>query len=184
MSSLVLIQHNIEALAKARSAIVELSTADYRRQSEQVFTASAGSHIRHIIEHYQQFIIGIPKKYIDYDQRRRDDKIEQDSKEAIAVIGELENHFKQLADDIKEGVLDEQLPLQVSHSTSTQGMSSVLVNSTLSRELLFLHSHMVHHCALIVVILEYHGVRIDNKLLGIAPSTQIYLGKDNSLNLR
>jgi hypothetical protein len=50
------------------------------------------------------------------------------------------------------------------------GEYEFIVGSTISRELIFLASHAVHHCAILRPYCEANGILID-EYFGIAPST-------------
>lgn len=160
-----LVTNNITALERAQAVIKHLPEAVFTDKSEAAFSASVGEHFRHIIEHYQQFLDGWRAGLVDYDRRARNAQLETNMASARAAISDLCLRFRALPDD-----LDLSQPVAVCNSDNSQ-----MLPSSLSRELLFLHSHSVHHFAIIVLILKQRGISIDENL-GFAPSTLTHRG--------
>ncbi len=126
--------------------------------------SSAGAHLRHVIEHYQCFVEGLPAGRIDYDARRRDVTIETSTVRAIAVLHDLARDL----DQVRALPLDRSVMVQM--RCAADEPTETWAASTAGRELQFLVSHAVHHYALIRMLLERDGVAVEADF-GIAPST-------------
>ena len=159
-----LIMNNIAALTHALTVIEGLPEGVFADQSEASFSASVGEHFRHIIEHYQLFLAGLPIGLVDYDSRPRNAQLETDPANARASIQNLCQRLRDLS------AADPNQPLMVRCCTALETAEEAPVPSCVSRELVFLHSHSVHHFALITLILKRHGLTVDANF-GIAPAT-------------
>ena len=172
MSTLnLIIEDNISALRQAAASIAKIADNIYKKPGENFFKSSVGCHFRHIIEHYTEFFKGLDSLRIDYDNRQRITEIEQNKQVAIASIEQIIDELQRLKDN-------EDASVSI-HSSSSVASETSFIASNLSRELLFLHSHLVHHFALIDIILKFFRVNVMTDL-GIAPSTQKYLSKINT----
>lgn len=130
--------------------------------------ASAGAHLRHVIDCYRCFLGGLESRKVDYDARERDRRIETDRDVAAGAIAQIIDRLQGLTDSVLE--LDVQI--QVDTAAWEQG-KDLWTRSTGARELQFLLSHTVHHYALIALILRGHGFDPGNEF-GVAPSTLEY----------
>jgi hypothetical protein len=119
-----------------------------------------GAHFRHVFDHYQVLLGGLAGGRIDYDARRRDPRLERERGYAIDVALGLRNQLSHLTAEMGSR------PLQVSTRSLADEEEPDWSGSTVRRELQFLVSHTVHHCALIKQILRQHGLRGRN---GIRP---------------
>ena len=177
-----IIQHNIELLSELKASVFSLNEDQYQKVDKPIFTSSVGAHVRHALEHYLQLLAGLDADgWIDYDLRKRDIRIERDQQYAGLMILEIQNRCQQL--------IDQQLQhqhIKVYHCTSldqqqtAEQKQSDFVESTLHRELLFLHSHTIHHQALIMIILRHLNIPVDRDF-GVAPSTQLYQKQKSAL---
>lgn len=164
-----LVADNIELLSSADALIEPLSEEEFNQTFEPYFVSSLGKHLRHIIDHYLTFFTELNNSVIDYDQRQRITKLE-------SCPATARDHLQTLIQQLND--LPKQFPqnhtVSVTMSTSSdckQDRQPVL--SSLSRELMFLHSHTVHHFALMSVQIQMLDKKIDDQF-GVAPSTQIY----------
>lgn len=147
--------------------MLKADTADFLFHSSfKGSTSKVSDHIRHVVDHYLILIHaadGQRQACIDYDKRARDVSIAQNisvAKEILLQVIEQLNKFTELSSDH---------PLTVTYSTSLNE-DSVKTPSSLGRELQFIHSHTIHHLALISMIARSHDIPLP-KDLGIAPST-------------
>ncbi len=124
--------------------------------------ASIGGHCRHIIDFYLAFFKGLKDQKIDYDQRERNKQVENNIGKAISKLELMSSNLQQV----------NQAPdLKLSVSVSTDPAISIMHGqSTLVRELQFIHSHSTHHMAIISIILRINGIMPDENF-GKAPST-------------
>jgi len=126
-------------------------------------TGSIGGHFRHNLDFVTVFLNGITTRQINYNLRERNLRVENDRTYAIKRIEFAIRRLESLTDEIL-GCL---VFVRSEVDTSSWLRSSVL------RELEFLHSHTVHHHALIAEKLAGLGVTI-TKDFGAAPSTLEY----------
>ena len=123
-----------------------------------------GAQYRHVVEHYQCLLAGVPNGRVDYDARRRDPTVEISRREARALTLWLR----------AELVTVENVPLSRSIAVQMRSTSDAeqaeWTESTFGRELQFLVSHTVHHFALIKLLLAGDAVDLPTEL-GMAPST-------------
>ena len=105
---------------------------------------------------------------VDYDERERESRIENDREYAVGVTCRIMQQLEQIRPD------GGARPLQVKLDCGGQEDQDNWSESSVARELQFLAGHTIHHYALIAVIL-----RLENKEpaegFGVAPSTLKYL---------
>lgn len=126
--------------------------------------ASIGGHYRHCLDHYACLLRGIDRGVIDYDDRGRDTLVECDLSVALRSTHELRASILQLGDAGHDGSVIVRCKIDYRHEATQE------VGSTLSRELMYVVAHGVHHFALIAMM-----ARVQNLVLppdfGVAPST-------------
>lgn len=126
--------------------------------------SSIGQHFRHIYDFFRCLAFGANGQVIDYAQRERDLRIEQDPLFAMhAFARELEQLL----------TLEEHSPVAVRGDFSIQNnLDRPEYASSLGREITFIHDHAVHHLAIIKIglLTEAPDLLKDNSF-GVAPST-------------
>jgi hypothetical protein len=124
-----------------------------------------GPHLRHVLEHYEQFFEGLKGRVIDYDARRRDAVVESDAAVARVRVAAMIERLSQF-------VLSETVPdtIAVMLCGGLDGADRFVTTSTPARELLFLASHAVHHYAIIKPLLTKGGYPLSRDF-GKAPAT-------------
>lgn len=149
---------NVELLDQAIKLVREQSGDRYTRCCGEVFSSSIGQHIRHCVEHYEEFLLALEEgRDLDYEKRPRDLKLETDRQEAIQRLEEIRAALARFGDQDREiGVWDTGAVFPAP--------------SSVAREMQYLMSHTVHHFALIAVIASLGGIRVP-KGFGVAPST-------------
>ncbi len=171
MHTAELIEHNIHSLKEANAVLNSMTAEQYCRPTESG-RASIGKHVRHIIDHYLCLINAITNgtnnNKIAYDDRIRDQQYESSLPIARQKIYQICIQLRNL-ESATNGTLSNR-KVKVSCSTSAEQSTSIEVDSTLQRELVFLHSHALHHFALIKMILQNQGITVDEHF-GVAPST-------------
>ena len=126
-------------------------------------SGSIGEHVRHCLDHIGVLVAATGSRPLSYDRRERGTAVERDPAEALRLIMRL----KSAADRWGDRAMDE--PLCVV-SMLTAGGESATGWSTLGRELAFVHSHTIHHEAMIAVLLSLAGVDVPDRF-GLAPAT-------------
>lgn len=154
----VLIAENIKQLRATQRLLAGIEDRVYTKIDTPTFTSSIGAQLRHCLDFYQSFLSGIRNGKIDYDQRERDEVTENSRVRAIERIEETAEWLWKLS------APDEQIELWVKQDSPYWGMSSV------RRELQFLLSHLVHHQALVAVMLRVQGI-VPATELGVAQAT-------------
>ncbi len=157
-STEVLIAENIKQLRATQKLLAGIEDRAYTKIDAPMFTSSIGAQLRHCLDFYQSFLSGIRSGKIDYDNRERDKVTENSRARAIERIEKTSEWLWKLSST------DEQIELWVKQDSPYWSVSSV------RRELQFLLSHLVHHQALIAVMLRVQGV-VPAEELGVAPAT-------------
>ena len=164
----VLAADNVTYLRQALDLVGRLCDEDYTRQGQPAYGSGIGSHLRHCLDHYSNFLAGLSAGRVDYDARARDPRIEQDRTHALSVLTNLIAGLQQLAATDGDRVI--QVKMDCGDDADP---TSWWTGSTVRRELQFLISHTVHHYALIAMILRLH--KLDPGVgFGVAPSTLRY----------
>ena len=131
---------------------------------------SIGTHVRHIIEHYQELASGQKAHAVCYDDRSRNRHIERSRETAIDALQDILFWLQTLTDNHDHTLL---LTAAVS---GTRTASPCISESSLVRELLFLQSHTVHHQAVIAILLKAQSINVPSTF-GVAPATLQYREK-------
>lgn len=155
-------------LADTRATLEELLTAvENPAMNSDFFRAAVGPHARHVLDHYDALFCALPtgpqSDTVNYDNRARDTRTEQDRQFAAQRIRKLMMDFEQL------GQVNAASPVTVICST-TPDRPAEPVPSTLGRELQFLQSHCIHHLAVIAARAEVEGISLHPDF-GKAPAT-------------
>lgn len=140
--------------------ISKLDKALYSKPCLGLSKATIGEHTRHIIELFQCLINHYDLGVVDYDQRKRDFAIQNDTLTAVDAIQTVANQLEKPNKEIK---LIQKLNGEI-----------ISILSNYERELLYNLEHCVHHQALIkVALLEFNFSEI-NQDFGVANSTLEY----------
>ena len=157
-------QNNCFLLKRFLTIIDSITDGQYLLDKQPLFNSSVGAHTRHVLDHYQAFIDGLPMGHINYDARARVSDVELNRTVAIekinsiiTCIAQIDNHDQALLVSVDVGMPENE--------------DVVPQRSTVGRELTFLHGHLVHHEALVAFILRAQNVSLDVDNVGLAPST-------------
>jgi len=137
---------NIDTLNEGFNLLTQLTDTQYTQGFRPAFQSTIGAHFRHILEHYRCFINQFSSGTFCYDERKRDENLEQDRGYAVETI-------ESLLLDLKNFEMN-------SFSQKYQFMDQQIiepVRTNLERELLFLQSHSVHHYAIIAAMTRLIG---------------------------
>jgi len=157
------VDRNVEALRGVLELLARIHDDVYARPARQLGLQAAGSHLRHALEFYACFDQGLPVGRIDYDARPREAELETQRPTAIARI-------EAVIASLSAYEVSELQTLEIHQDDSDPARWTT---STVGRELQFLAAHLVHHLALVAVILRHHGVDVPERF-GVAPSTLVY----------
>ena len=158
-----LLQANIAGLQKAELLLLNISDEQFQAQVS-AFSGSVGKHMRHVTDHYQIFLNNEAQGLFDYDHRPRETQEERQRSAMILKIRHIRTKFQALLNSDTED-----RPVKIKLSVD-DGPNTPEIPSMLSRELVFLQSHSVHHYAIISGILKLQQVAVDADF-GIAAST-------------
>lgn len=157
-----LLQFNCDVLDQALQLI-----ATHEGPQAPAYVGPVGSHLRHVIEHYEALLAGAEHGAVDYDRRPRDRQLERCTIEARRRIVALQ---AQLAPG---RCLPLERALAVRGQAGLAGDLNFTVGSTLGRELVFVASHAVHHYALLQTHCQQQGIELGADF-GKAPATVVH----------
>ena len=153
---------NISALSEGHKLLDLLSADQYEATFKPAFQSTIGAHFRHVIEHYQCFFEQLKEQHFSYDLRRRNHQLETDVTYAQEVLLDLVTSLRNL----------EVSAFNQPYTVSDEPIVGK-IETSLARELLFLHSHTTHHYAIIAAIARSQGIQLDTNF-GVATATQSY----------
>jgi hypothetical protein len=153
-----LIQNLAEEMFRGAKLIGKIDDSVYCKSTNGV--GSIGGHFRHNLDFFKAFLNGLTIGKIDYNRRKRDLQIEENRLYAINQFAKTICIFRNLPLEI----FDKKVLIR------SEINSDFWLESSAMRELEFLHSHTIHHHALIADRLKSFGIRTA-KDFGVAPST-------------
>jgi len=117
-----MIKSQLEIIEQAQSYLNQVSEEDYTAIISPNFISSAGSHVRHIIDHYFALMSGLHNNVIDYDKRGRGSSIELNPTLAIDKLNEISEWIKSLSDR----QLNTLLPLNTEVSMTSKNVQTIM----------------------------------------------------------
>jgi hypothetical protein len=159
-----LLQAMQETLKQGEHLLRNLDEETYRRKVPVAFNASIGGHYRHCLDHFLSVFESLGGPVVDYDNRKRDARIECSRLFALNVTRDLLGRVKVLRPEVLEK------SILVRCKVSYASAESPLVPTTVGREAMYAVTHAVHHYALMGVICGLQGVALPEGF-GVAPST-------------
>jgi hypothetical protein len=141
-----LIDANIKSLEEGETLLAGLNDDLYRKGVRPIFESTLGAHFRHFIEHYQCFFLQLPQRRFCYDDRQRNQALEEDLNIALNDISAVKSKFREFDFGSFEHTY-----------TICDDQTEEDVATSLERELIFLQSHTVHHYAIIAAIVRALG---------------------------
>ena len=142
MSLLLASTHIQQQLA---AVLRQLTATAYAQPLAILSGNSIGRHVRHVLEFYRQFIDSSRTGQLDYDQRPRNRRWEEDPLEALQQVEWISQQIAHL---------DVQMALQLQADPSPDGSGRILLPTSLARELLYNIEHAIHHMALIQIAIQ------------------------------
>ena len=125
--------------------------------------ASAGAHLRHNLDFVNALLNGLAERRVDYADRPRDPLVETHRGHAIEQMRFAISRLENLTPDILGRIV----------MVRSEIDADIWHTSSVSREIEFVHSHTVHHYALIARQLASAGFDVGADV-GVAPSTLRY----------
>jgi hypothetical protein len=159
---------HLHTVKQAIDYLSAVSVEDYQQVLAPYFCASAGAHMRHILDHYIALQQGLKTHTINYNTRHRHNLLERCPESAITQWREIETWLCDLS-EIDAG-LSLSIICETSIETSIESTNNSVTQSTLGRELLFISSHAIHHFSLLAIIGSLQGQAVQTNF-GLAPAT-------------
>ena len=138
----------------------QLTNEQYQQPGKALSNATIGQHVRHILELYTCLYTGYQTGIVNYDNRQRDTRIEQDKNFAADLIQEIIINLQKP---------DKDLILEASYEM--EGGTMVQVATNYFREIMYNLEHTVHHMALIRIGLKEVSMVNIPEGFGVAAST-------------
>jgi hypothetical protein len=158
-------------LLQLTNTLLQLHEDEYTIPLEILSNSSIGEHSRHIIELFEIPIKQYESGIIDYDNRKRNVKIQTEIDFAVEciykIISEIEKPNKPL-----EILFTLNASKTVDVTLSNHQIESV--QSNYLREILYNLEHCIHHQAIIKIGLKYLAKNIVDENFGVAKSTINY----------
>jgi uncharacterized damage-inducible protein DinB len=155
---------NSYILSELIDHIEQLPQDSYVQKLPVLSGSSIGQHIRHIVEFYECLVKGIQSGTVNYDARKRNLELEQNSAFAVGIL-------KNILTAIEDQETNISLTLETAFGTAV----AAKVPSCFSRELTYLIEHTIHHAAIIRIGLQQAFPEINvSPDFGFAPSTIEY----------
>jgi hypothetical protein len=168
LNNVITLEAQLETVQQAKVFLQELTAENYQVIIKPHFASSAGTHMRHILDHYLALKDGSMHGVVNYNKRNRYSNVETCPQTALLQWQEIEQWLTQASQ------LDADMPLLVLSETSLDKTQNSQTKSTLARELVFVSSHAIHHFSLLAVINSLLGSK-EEANFGIAPSTASYI---------
>jgi hypothetical protein len=138
---------HLKTIQQARCYLQGMSKHTYRLVLTPNFSESAGTHMKHIINHYFALRDGVVTGKINYNARHFDPMVEMSLDYALKKLQEIEHILTGICQ------LTPYIPVQVLSETSKGDYIQIsLSHSTLGRELDFVSSYSKHNLELLDVM--------------------------------
>ncbi len=149
-------------LDELKSVLKQIKYQDYIKVIP-AYEASVGQHTRHVIEFYDCLFEGLERGRVNYDNRKRDTRIENEIEFALQKINDIVEKIE---------VVKEDPPIILAINYDLLNGQNNLINSTFYRELAYNIEHAIHHMAIIKTLLTEFFTYIQlPENFGIAVST-------------
>lgn len=146
-----------EQLHALRDLLHRLNDAQYIYRSSMLNNATIGQHVRHVIELGQCLVLAYEAGAVNYDKRKRDERMENTRSFALLQLDELLRSVHKP---------EKKLQLQV-----VTGEGTLTLETWYNREVLYNTEHAIHHMALIRVALKELQLDVVNESFGVAYAT-------------
>ena len=152
-----------DILIQLANIINQLNFNEYNYKIALLSNATIGEHTRHIIELFQQLLSEYDSGNINYDNRKRHIRLQENS-----------NFTTEIIENIITVIKKENKKLNI--TTLSNNQQSV-IESNFERELLYNIEHCIHHQAIIKIGLLYLKKTDIHENFGVAKSTIKYRKK-------
>ena len=158
-----LIEATLSKLFNIQFYLRNIEPGLYQEPLEILSFASIGEHTRHILEFYQCLLGQSKDGWINYDLRVRDKLIQEDPGVASRVLDHI-------MESLPSCVTDRKMRLQICYDQDQA--ETIVVDTSLERELAYNLEHVIHHLAIIKIGLSVIAPALTlPEGFGVAPST-------------
>jgi len=164
----ILIKEHRRLLDQIVKLLNDINNELYTKKNSFLMNHTIGQHFRHIYDFYYQFFECLNVGDIDYDARSRIHKLETDH---IVMM----KSFSQIKENLN---FKNNKRLNVCYQLDNNKIRNS-IDSNIERELLFIHSHTLHHLAMIRGVLESKYKFQFNNDFGFSLSTLLDKEKNN-----
>jgi len=116
-----------EVLRQGESLLHALDDEKYKRKLRPAFNSAVGGHYRHCLDHFQSLLDGLDADEVNYDNRKRDPRIENDRKFALSET----HRILSACQSISENFLG--CPINVRSKVNYEIDAAPLIASTVGR---------------------------------------------------
>jgi hypothetical protein len=149
-----------QVFVQLQNLLNTLTDGEYQQASTVLNGSSVGQHVRHTIELFQCLQQGYNTGIVNYENRKRDPKIETDKTVALALLTEIATML-QLPNK----------PLLLHSLYEEQNSEGIQVATNFYREIVYNLEHTIHHMALIRIgVQDVTNIKLKDNF-GVAPST-------------
>ncbi len=157
------IEGNKALIGDLLGVLSQINGTEYCQPMALLNGSSIGKHVRHIYDFYHCLIQGIAVNKVDYASRERNPEIESSPSYAQGAFDQIVQRLANIEDDDI---------IVLSDFSCSYKVNRLMVNSTINRELMFIHDHAVHHFAIMKIGIVQHLPQIKlNPSFGMAPAT-------------
>jgi hypothetical protein len=160
------LQSLVAELERGIAIIRDLEVETFRATEDG--NGSIGTHFRHNLDFVNSFLNGIAERRIDYNDRTRDTLVETRPSYAVEQMQFAMRRLEHLEAEMFDRIV----------MVRSEINENVWNTSSIAREIEFLHSHTVHHYALIARLMP-SWVRDGLNTFGVAPSTLRFRAASN-----
>ncbi len=154
------IKNNLRELTQL---LDKLSAQQFSHNCEVLSGGSIGAHYRHIIEIYTCLLSNYDFGKINYDNRKRDIKMQTDPEIAVEKLSFIEKNIERI---------NKKLTLK-----QCLNDTEVIFETNYYRELLYNLEHAIHHQALIkIAVNSFQNIDI-SEYFGVSPATIAHRNK-------
>ncbi len=149
-----------EILIQLMDSIHQLTIDEYTERISLLSNATIGEHTRHIIELFQQLFSGYQDGIVNYDNRKRDLRLQESIDFATDCIANIVVELCKENKDLK--------------IVSLYINQEAIIHSNYERELMYNLEHCIHHQAIIKIgLVSLNRFDVDENF-GVAKSTIVH----------
>jgi len=128
-------QDNVLLLQQMVQLLQHLDDATYQCDVTTMMMSSVGAHVRHNLDHYQRFFVGLDGGTVDYDARERQKVFEIDRRAAMALTESICERLAELTDSqcaaqLRVCCTRDEGPQQATSSCANSSFSQVTQHTT------------------------------------------------------